>query len=210
MKYPSTLILLSTCLLLSACGLSQPSDAATPPSAVESPAIETTLAETTAAPTETAATASAETVEPETPSAELPNTVLINREDLQEIPDGFYEYQSGIFYHGGAEWSFRIETSAVPDDQGECAFDDSNEFRIVAANASGQYVLFEDWIQLGVPEIDIFETYDDVGAELHIIVRDTRTALYRLTDFVYDAEADAFTATDILDYSGINFIGSSM
>ena len=43
---------------------------------------------------------------------------------------------------------------------------------------------------------------------LHIVIRDVRTALYRITDFVYDGEQDGFEGQAVIDREGINYWGT--
>ena len=45
--------------------------------------------------------------------------------------------------------------------------------------------------------------------QLHTILRNVRTAKYRVTDFVYDAENKKFIGKDVLDEDAINYIGTT-
>lgn len=45
--------------------------------------------------------------------------------------------------------------------------------------------------------------------KLHIVVRDVRTARYRVTDFTYDSEKKEFVGNDVLNGDGINYLGTT-
>ena len=68
------------------------------------------------------------------------------------------------------------------------------------------YVFLDETIQLGVPEADVW--VDDQN-KMHIVIRDVRTARYRVTDFVFDSEEKTFIGTDVLSGEGINYIGTT-
>ena len=68
------------------------------------------------------------------------------------------------------------------------------------------YVFLDETIQLGVPEADVW--VDDQN-KMHIVVRDIRTARYRVTDFVFDSEEKTFIGTDVLSREGINYMGTT-
>ena len=59
---------------------------------------------------------------------------------------------------------------------------------------------------LGMPEAD---AWIDDQEKLHIVVRDVRTARYRVTDFTYDSEKKEFVGNDVLNGDGINYLGTT-
>ena len=67
-------------------------------------------------------------------------------------------------------------------------------------------MLFDEMVQIGVPAADVFI---DQQEQLHIILRDVRTAKYRVIDFVYDAENKKFIGKDVLNEDAINYIGTT-
>ena len=68
------------------------------------------------------------------------------------------------------------------------------------------YVFLDETIQLGVLEADAW--VDDQN-KMHIVIRDVRTARYRVTDFVFDSEEKTFIGTDVLSGEGINYMGTT-
>ena len=110
------------------------------------------------------------------------------------------------FVYGDSEWKLQ---TFVPEDMlidGELAMDDRVNFLIQAVCGEESYVLFDEMVHIGVPAADVFI---DQQEQLHIILRDVRTAKYRVTDFVYDAENKKFIGKDALNEDAINYIGTT-
>lgn len=153
-----------------------------------------------------------ETVQPETGVSEESQAT---EKDLAEpieagISEGNLEgkalYSECPFVYGDSEWKLQ---TFVPEDMlidGELAMDDRVNFLIQAVCGEESYVLFDEMVQIGVPEADVFI---DQQEQLHIILRDVRTAKYRVTDFVYDAENKKFIGKDVLNEDAINYIGTT-
>ena len=115
-------------------------------------------------------------------------------------------YSECPFVYGDSEWKLQ---TFVPEDMlidGELAMDDRVNFLIQAVCGEESYVLFDEMVQIGVPAADVFI---DQQEQLHIILRDVRTAKYRVTDFVYDAENRKFIGKDVLHEDAINYIGTT-
>lgn len=153
-----------------------------------------------------------ETVQSETGA---PEESQATEKDLAEpieagISEGNLEgkalYSECPFVYGDSEWKLQ---TFVPEDMlidGELAMDDRVNFLIQAVCGEESYVLFDEMVQIGVPEADVFI---DQQEQLHIILRDVRTAKYRVTDFVYDAENKKFIGKDVLNEDAINYIGTT-
>ena len=153
-----------------------------------------------------------ETVQSETG---VPEESQATEKDLAEpieagISEGNLEgkalYSECSFVYGDSEWKLQ---TFVPEDMlidGELAMDDRVNFLIQAVCGEESYVLFDEMVQIGVPEADVFI---DQQEQLHIILRDVRTAKYRVTDFVYDAENKKFIGKDVLNEDAINYIGTT-
>ena len=153
-----------------------------------------------------------ETVQSETG---VPEESQATEKDLAEpieagISEGNLEgkalYSECPFVYGDSEWKLQ---TFVPEDMlidGELAMDDRVNFLIQAVCGEESYVLFDEMVQIGVPEADVFI---DQQEQLHIILRDVRTAKYRVTDFVYDAENKKFIGKDVLNEDAINYIGTT-
>lgn len=115
-------------------------------------------------------------------------------------------YSECPFVYGDSEWKLQ---TFVPEDMlidGELAMDDRVNFLIQAVCGEESYVLFDEMVHIGVPAADVFI---DQQEQLHIILRDVRTAKYRVTDFVYDAENKKFIGKDALNEDAINYIGTT-
>ena len=152
-----------------------------------------------------------ETVQPETG---VPEESQATEKDLAEpievgISEGNLEGKAlnaeCPFVYGDSEWKLQ---TFVPEDMlidGELAMDDRVNFLIQAVCGEESYVLFDEMVHIGVPVADVFI---DQQEQLHIILRDVRTAKYRVTDFVYDAENKKFIGKDALNEDAINYIGS--
>lgn len=89
---------------------------------------------------------------------------------------------------------------------GELTMDDSCRFLIQAVSGEDSYVFLDEMIQLGIPEADIWE---DEQEKMHIVLRDVRTARYKVSDFVFNPEEKKFIGSDVLDGEGINYIGTT-
>ena len=153
-----------------------------------------------------------ETVQPETGA---PEESQATEKDLAEpievgISEGNLEGKAlnaeCPFVYGDSEWKLQ---TFVPEDMlidGELAMDDRVNFLIQAVCGEESYVLFDEMVHIGVPVADVFI---DQQEQLHIILRDVRTAKYRVTDFVYDAENKKFIGKDALNEDAINYIGTT-
>ena len=156
-----------------------------------------------------------ETVQPETGVPEESQAPEEAGKDLAEpievgISEGNLEGKAlnaeCPFVYGDSEWKLQ---TFVPEDMlidGELAMDDRVNFLIQAVCGEESYVLFDEMVHIGVPVADVFI---DQQEQLHIILRDVRTAKYRVTDFVYDAENKKFIGKDALNEDAINYIGTT-
>lgn len=119
------------------------------------------------------------------------------------LSEKWHRYRAISFQH--EEKSFRLElyTTAETDESGELLSDDRAAFQIRLVTGKKQYLFLKESIQLGVPDADVFTDKEEL---LHIVVRDVRTAQYKITDYVYDAQKKQFTGTDIICCDGINVI----
>lgn len=126
----------------------------------------------------------------------------ILQEFSEEIPEGQREisaekrtlegmepYGTIAFSHGEENWELGLYVQEDMVEDGELMLDDSCHFVIQAETAESAYVLLDEKIQLGVPEADVWMDTDN---RLHITVRDTRTALYEICDYVYQEEDPGF------------------
>lgn len=126
---------------------------------------------------------------------------------LEGNPEGMALYASCSFQYSGRDWAVE---SYVPADMlldGELLLDDGCRFllRVVSGGTEGA-VLLDERVQLGVPAADVWV---DGQEQLHVTLRDVRTACYRVIDYRYSPERHAMTASALLDASGINYVGTT-
>ncbi len=191
-KYTLPMILLAVSFSISLSGCQKQGEKSTEENRIEAGNTETVQSET-GIPEESQA--------PEEDLAE-PIEAGISEENLE----GKALYSECPFVYGDSEWKLQ---NFVPEDMlidGELAMDDRVNFLIQAVCGEESYVLFDEMVQIGVPAADVFI---DQQEQLHIILRDVRTAKYRVTDFVYDAENKKFIGKDVLDEDAINYIGTT-
>lgn len=130
---------------------------------------------------------------------------------LEGNPEGMALYASCSFQYGGRDWAVE---SYVPADMlldGELLLDDGCRFLLRAVCLSKQAlpegaVLLDERVQLGVPAADVWV---DEQEQLHVTLRDVRTACYQVTDYVYRPERHAMVGSTVLDASGINYVGTT-
>lgn len=191
-KYTLPIILLAVSFSISLSGCQKQGEKSTEENRIEAGNTETVQSET-GAPEESQATEKdlAEPIEAGISEGNLEGKAL---------------YSECPFVYGDSEWKLQ---TFVPEDMlidGELAMDDRVNFLIQAVCGEESYVLFDEMVQIGVPEADVFI---DQQEQLHIILRDVRTAKYRVTDFAYDAENKKFIGKDVLDEDAINYIGTT-
>ena len=121
-------------------------------------------------------------------------------------PEGMAVYSACLFQYEGQDWELRAYAPSEAVIDGELALDDRCHFQLRAVSPDGVWVLFDDTVQLGVPQADVWV---DVENGLHITLRDARSALYRITDYVYDGERRAFREEALIDQEGVNYWGQS-
>lgn len=191
-KYTLPIILLAVSFSISLSGCQKQGEKSTEENRIEAGNTETVQSET-GAPEESQATEKdlAEPIEAGISEGNLEGKAL---------------YSECPFVYGDSEWKLQ---TFVPEDMlidGELAMDDRVNFLIQAVCGEESYVLFDEMVQIGVPEADVFI---DQQEQLHIILRDVRTAKYRVTDLVYDAENKKFIGKDVLNEDAINYIGTT-
>ena len=121
-------------------------------------------------------------------------------------PEGMAVYSTCLFQYEGQDWELRAYAPSEAVIDGELALDDRCHFQLRAVSPDGVWVLFDDTVQLGVPQADVWV---DVENGLHITLRDARSALYRITYYVYDGERRAFREEALIDQEGVNYWGQS-
>lgn len=126
---------------------------------------------------------------------------------LEGNPEGMALYASCSFQYGGRDWAVESYVPAELLLDGELLLDDGCRFllRVVSGGTEGA-VLLDERVQLGVPAADVWV---DEQEQLHVTLRDVRTAYYRVIDYRYSPERHAMTASALLDATGINYVGTT-
>ena len=84
-------------------------------------------------------------------------------------------------------------------------WDDGQRWFLLVRDNEKEFVLFDDYVQLGVLEFWVFTSRD----EYHIVTLQTGSAKYKLSDYTYDKEKDAFIRKDIFNPEYLNIIYGS-
>ena len=157
---------------------------------------------------ETAASPESTQTEPETSGAETGGSkeerIIVEPAENSQEPEGMTLYTSLPFFCGEDEWELCMYVTEGMVIDGELALDDLCRFQIRAVSGEKVYILFDEQVQLGVPASDV---WTDTDNQLHIVIRDVRTARYRITDYVYNQENQQFEGRFVMDYDGINYWG---
>ena len=146
----------------------------------------------------------AETSGAETESSGKEEKMIVEPAENSQEPEGMTLYTSLPFFCGENEWELRMYVTEGMVIDGELALDDLCCFQIRAVSGEKVYILFDEQVQLGVPASDV---WTDTDNQLHIVIRDVRTARYRITDYVYNQENQQFEGRFEMDYDGINYWG---
>ena len=100
-----------------------------------------------------------------------------------------------------------LYVNAQKDADGYFMFDDGQDWLLVMETASGDYPLFpRQFVQLGKVSCTSLIDSSDV---YHVLVTIKQSAAYVIYDCVYNSDKQAFERVHVLDFSGINLIGSS-
>ena len=146
----------------------------------------------------------AETSGAETESSGKEEKMIVEPAENSQEPEGMTLYTSLPFFCGENEWELRMYVTEGMVIDGELALDDLCCFQIRAVSGEKVYILFDEQVQLGVPASDV---WTDTDNQLHIVIRDVRTARYQITDYIYNQENQQFEGRFVMDYDGINYWG---
>lgn len=120
-------------------------------------------------------------------------------------PEGMALYSSCPFTYEEKEWELQLFVQEDMLIDGELALDDRGHFLIQAVSDAKTYLFFDETVQLGIPAADVLV---DAEEELHIILRDIRSARYQITDFQYSLDKDEFIGQRVISQDGSNYWGT--
>lgn len=136
---------------------------------------------------------------------QLEQSERIQPEYLEPLND-MVLYTSYPFSYGEKEWELQkfVQKDMLID--GELAMDDRCHFAISLTSGEAEYRFLDETVQLGEPQADV---WIDTADQLHVVLRDSRTARYQITDFVYNPETDEFVGQNVINGDGINYLGTT-
>lgn len=135
-----------------------------------------------------------------------PEVIAARQEKEPDSLKNMVLYSSCPFMYEEKEWELQTFVQEDMLINGELAMDDRCRFTIQAICGQDSYLLFDETVQLGMPEADV---WTDEQEKLHIMLRDVRTARYRVTDFIYHSEKEEFLGSYVVDGEGINYLGTT-
>lgn len=118
-----------------------------------------------------------------------------------------YEEYGDIQFAGDENAKLFIYVDASANENGEFLFDDQQEWLVVLETTEGNYPLYpRQAIQLGKVSCVVYNEYVEDGIISHILITETGTASYKISDFVFDADKKEFMVKPVYDAPGINLI----
>lgn len=116
------------------------------------------------------------------------------------------------FDSDGTDDKLQLLATSFEKVDGELLLDDGTNWMITVTTANGTYKLFEEFVQLGVPQVDVANFYNDNIEKAIILTLDTRTGKsvthYTFSDGVFYEElvysTDSFTQNGADIIAGIN------
>ena len=109
------------------------------------------------------------------------------------------------FNRDGKKEVISMFTTAQRDADGEMMWDDGQKWFLLVNGEDNEYVLFDDYVQLGMLEFWVFTSKDDY----HIMTLQTGSAVLKLSDYTYDHEKGSFVKRDIFNPEFLNVIYNS-
>ncbi|MDP4109267.1 MAG: hypothetical protein Q8878_04485 [Bacillota bacterium] len=97
-----------------------------------------------------------------------------------------------------------LYTAAKKDQNGQWAFDDGQEWALVAVVGARSYALFDRrYVQNGSVSYQVFKSE---GGAAHVLVTCREGSGIKVSDFVYAAKGNAFTETVVYSSGTINLV----
>ncbi len=105
----------------------------------------------------------------------------------------------------GNEEIIELYTTAERDSSGEVLWDDGQKWFLIVKDEDREYVLFDEYVQLGVLDYWIFSSKD----ECHIVTLQTGSAVFKLSEYSYVDDKDAFMKKEIYNPEFLNVVYGS-
>lgn len=133
--------------------------------------------------------------------------VIINPVDKVDVDNlSLLDEFAFDFDSDGVEEKIGMYTAAGKDSNGEIAWDDGQKWLFIVQDTDKDYVLVDEYVQLGKIDFNIYTIEDD----FYITTNSARTASLTLNLYHYDRENDNFIMTVPFNTSGnVNMLKSS-
>ncbi|PAB57378.1 hypothetical protein [Anaeromicrobium sediminis] len=102
------------------------------------------------------------------------------------------------------EENVELYTVAMKDSKGEIMWDDGQYWLLLVKDTDGEFVLFNEYIQLG--KIDMWVYTSDVDNKMHITTLQPGSASMRMYDYVFIKEKEYFERKTIFNPKNVNMI----
>ncbi len=110
------------------------------------------------------------------------------------------------FNNDGYEEIIAMYVAADRDDNNEIMWDDGQRWVFVVHGDNKDYVLYDDYVQLGSIQFNVFTEDDD----FYIVTKSVRTASLDISEYIYDEDNDSFIQKIPYSISGnVNMLHSS-
>lgn len=129
---------------------------------------------------------------PSSDKLDISELTLLDRENIDFNGDGKLD-------------TISMFTTAQRDENGEMMWDDGQKWFLLINDEDNEYVLFDDYVQLGTLQFWVFTSKD----EYHIMTLQTGSAVLKLSDYTYDYKKESFVKKDIFNPEFLNVIYSS-
>lgn len=145
-------------------------------------------------------------VEVEDP-VEEPEVTIIEATDKVDVADlTLLDSYIMDFNEDGTDETISLYTAAERDPNGEIAWDDGQNWTLVVEDTDHDYVLFNDYVQLGTIKFYVYTSDDD----FYITTIQTGTASLKFTEYRFDKESKSFVSNIKFETTGnVNMLHSS-
>lgn len=130
---------------------------------------------------------------------EKPEKINIKPSEEEIDMAGFAEVETfNLDFSGSTMDSVSIYIKASKDDEGEFLLDDGQDWLIIANNGSDNYILFEDYVQLG--SVDLYTSERSDGN--YLITEYKTGAGLIITEYKYNVETKEFESYVVYNMDG--------
>jgi len=105
----------------------------------------------------------------------------------------------------GKDEIIELYTTAQRDSSGEVLWDDGQKWFLIVKDKNKEYVLFDEYVQLGVLDYWIFTSKD----ECYMVTLQTGSAVFKLSEYSYVDQKDAFVKKDMYNPEFLNVVYGS-